>query len=140
MLLLIILIPILSFLSIMLLGRKIGHNGSKIIAIAYHIFLNVIALLLYVKVVFFRETIVANFGIWMGGINFNLIADPLSVSMIALISFISLLVIIYSTDYMDGDPHLSRFLAYLVFFSFAMLLMVSSMNIVLFFFGWESVG
>jgi proton-translocating NADH-quinone oxidoreductase chain L len=60
--------------------------------------------------------------------------------MLVLVVFVSLLVHLYSIDYMNGDPHIIRFLGYLSLFTFFMLMLVTSGNFVQLFLGWEGVG
>lgn len=60
--------------------------------------------------------------------------------MLIVVSFISLLVHIYSIDYMKTDPHFPRFLAFLSIFTFFMLVLVTSGNLLQLFLGWEGVG
>ena len=72
--------------------------------------------------------------------SFGLYADTFSSIIFLLISTISLLVQIYSIGYMGEDSDFPRFMTYLSFFVFAMLLMVTSNNFFQFFFGWEFVG
>jgi NADH-ubiquinone oxidoreductase chain 5 len=66
--------------------------------------------------------------------------DAVSVTMFVVILTISFIVHIYSTQYLATDPHLPRFLAYLSFFTFFMLFLVASENLVQLFVGWEGVG
>lgn len=60
--------------------------------------------------------------------------------MLILVSCVSLLVHIYSTSYMNGDPHLPRFMSYLSLFTFFMLILITAGNLVQLFIGWEGVG
>ncbi len=66
--------------------------------------------------------------------------DSLVLVMLGVVNCISLLVHIYSTSYMAHDLSLPRFMAYLSFFTFMMLMLVVSPNMVQLFFGWEGVG
>ncbi|MBY7649650.1 MAG: NADH-quinone oxidoreductase subunit L [Candidatus Liberibacter europaeus] len=66
--------------------------------------------------------------------------DTLTSVMFVVINSISAVVHIYSIGYMHDDPHRRRFFAYLSFFTFAMLVLVSSDNLLQMFFGWEGVG
>ncbi len=66
--------------------------------------------------------------------------DTLTVVMLVVVNTVSALVHIYSIGYMAHDPHKPRFFAYLSFFTFAMLMLVTSDNLVQMFFGWEGVG
>lgn len=73
-------------------------------------------------------------------LHFSFLLDPLSISMSLLITFITTLVMIYSSKYLEADPSIARFLSYFALFDLCMLLMVTSGNYVQFFLGWEGVG
>lgn len=79
----------------------------------------------------FSENLTANMGIYL---------DPISVMMIVVITVISFLVNIYSVGYMKDDPGFNRFFALLALFSFSMLGLVISSNILQMFVFWELVG
>jgi NADH-quinone oxidoreductase subunit L len=66
--------------------------------------------------------------------------DTLTAVMLVVVNTISSLVHVYSIGYMDEDPYRPRFFAYLSLFTFAMLMLVTSDNLVQLFFGWEGVG
>src|SRR6056300_1880291 len=66
--------------------------------------------------------------------------DLLTSVMLVVVTSVSSLVHIYSIGYMSHDPHQTRFFAYLSFFTFAMLMLVTSNNFLQLFFGWEGVG
>src|ERR1700692_3909674 len=66
--------------------------------------------------------------------------DSLTAVMLVVVTTISSLVHIYSIGYMEEDPYRPRFFAYLSFFTFAMLMLVTADNLVQLFFGWEGVG
>ena len=66
--------------------------------------------------------------------------DKLSSLMLFLIIFISLLVHFFALDYLNEDPHLPRFLILLSLFTIFMEILVTSGNLIQFFFGWEGVG
>jgi NADH-quinone oxidoreductase subunit L len=70
----------------------------------------------------------------------NLRVDPLSVTMILMVSGVSTLIHVYSIGYMADDPRFSRFFAYLNLFVFFMLTLVLADNFLLMFVGWEGVG
>ncbi len=70
----------------------------------------------------------------------SLRVDTLTAVMLVVVTTISALVHLYSIGYMDEDPYRPRFFSYLSLFTFAMLMLVTSDNLVQLFFGWEGVG
>lgn len=66
--------------------------------------------------------------------------DTLTAVMLVVVTTVSSLVHLYSIGYMHEDPHRPRFFGYLSLFTFAMLMLVTSDNLVQMFFGWEGVG
>jgi NADH-quinone oxidoreductase subunit L len=67
--------------------------------------------------------------------------DPLSASMVAMVTFVSMLIHVYSIGYMGHDKYPRyRFFAYLSLFTFSMLMLVTADNLLQLFFGWEGVG
>ena len=81
---------------------------------------------------------------WMvsGNARFELgfLIDPLSATMMVVVSFVSLMVHIYTIGYMADDPGYKRFFSYISLFTFSMLMLVMSNNFLQLFFGWEAVG
>lgn len=73
-------------------------------------------------------------------INWELLIDPLTSTMLVVITSISFLAHLYSIEYMHGDPHQVRFMSYLSLFTFFMLVLVYADNFLLLFVGWEGVG
>ncbi|MFZ7104538.1 MAG: NADH-quinone oxidoreductase subunit L [Peptococcaceae bacterium] len=78
----------------------------------------------------------------MNGLHIEMgaLIDPLTAGMLFVVTFISLLVMIYSVGYMHGDPGFSRFFSYLALFVFSMLGLVISNNYFQMFVFWELVG
>ncbi len=68
------------------------------------------------------------------------LVDPLSATMMFVVSFVSLMVHIYTIGYMRDDPGYQRFFSYIALFTFAMLMLCMSNNFLQLFFGWEAVG
>ena len=66
--------------------------------------------------------------------------DPLTTVMMLVVTFVSLMVHIYTIGYMAEDPGYQRFFAYISLFTFSMLMLVMANNFVQLFFGWEAVG
>lgn len=90
---------------------------------------------LYLQIDFFRWLKVDSLRVYWG-----VLFDSLTLIMCTLVTFISLLVHIYSTGYMKHDKGIGRFMAYLSLFTFMMLLLVCAPNMAQLFVGWEGVG
>ena len=77
-----------------------------------------------------------------GGAAFQIgfLIDPLSALMMVVVTFVSLMVHIYTIGYMDDDPGYQRFFSYISLFTFSMLMLVMANNFLQLFFGWEAVG
>ncbi len=76
------------------------------------------------------------------GVKFNIgfLVDHLTVTMMLVVTFVSLMVHIYTIGYMADDPGYNRFFGYISLFTFSMLMLVMSNNFLQLFFGWEAVG
>jgi NADH-quinone oxidoreductase subunit L len=77
-----------------------------------------------------------------GGTSFEVgfLIDQLSATMMVVVTFVSLMVHVYTIGYMHEDPGYSRFFSYISLFTFSMLMLVMSNNFTQLFFGWEAVG
>ena len=77
-----------------------------------------------------------------GGISFDIgfLIDALTATMMVVVTFVSLMVHIYTIGYMRDDPGYQRFFAYISLFTFSMLMLVMANNFLQLFFGWEAVG
>jgi len=98
----------------------------------------------FVNVGFFKQDVLVHVMPWINSgdlqIAWSLRVDTLTAVMLVVVTTVSSLVHLYSIGYMDEDPHRPRFFAYLSLFTFAMLMLVTSDNLVQLFFGWEGVG
>jgi len=77
-----------------------------------------------------------------GGIDFHvgIVVDGLTAAMLVVVTLVSFLVFLFSSQYMKGDPYYHRFFFWLSFFATAMLILVVADNLLLLFIGWELVG
>ena len=77
-----------------------------------------------------------------GGVRLEIgfLIDPLTTLMMVVVTFVSLMVHVYTIGYMAEDPGYQRFFAYISLFTFAMLMLVMANNFLQLFFGWEAVG
>ncbi|MBN1682752.1 NADH-quinone oxidoreductase subunit L [Candidatus Bathyarchaeota archaeon] len=73
-------------------------------------------------------------------LEFGVLVDPLSILICNVVAFISFLIIVYSTSYMHGDPHMDRYWFLFLYFIGSMLLLVLADNLVMTLIGWEGVG
>jgi len=82
--------------------------------------------------------------VWMtsGNVKFAIgfLIDPLTALMMVVVTFVSLMVHIYTIGYMADDPGYTRFFSYISLFTFSMLMLVMANNFLQLFFGWEAVG
>jgi NADH:ubiquinone oxidoreductase subunit 5 (subunit L)/multisubunit Na+/H+ antiporter MnhA subunit len=139
----VLILPFISTITILFFGAYIGTVGSMFISCVNLVFALVASIIgLYFESL--HASSYVDLWTWMNlnnlPIEFNLRYDSLTAIMFIVVTLISSLVHIYSCVYMYTDPFLSRFLAYLSLFTFFMLLLVSSGNILVLFVGWEGVG
>ncbi len=125
-----------------LFGRVLGDTGARAVSIALMLVSAICG-----SLSFFATSMTAHLQLldWIDAGAFkatwSLRDDTLSGAMVAMVSFVSLLVHVYSVGYMGHEERpVFRFFSYLSFFTFAMLLLASSDNLVQLFFGWEGVG
>ena len=139
----IILLPLLGFFSGSLFGRYIGKGACFITT--FHLFISfVLSVLFFCDVVLNDCTVKIILGSWIVvdslHIDWCFYFDSLTSIMLIVVTSISTLVHLYSTEYMEYDPHLPRFMSYLSLFTFFMLILVTSNNFLQLFIGWEGVG
>ena len=144
-LLLIPLLPLAAAAVAGLLRNQVGRAGSHwvtILGVAVSFLLS--SWVLYLQV--FENLGTQNVSVytWMvsDGITFEVgfLIDHLSALMMTVVSFVSLMVHIYTIGYMAEDPGYQRFFSYIALFTFSMLMLVMSNNFLQLFFGWEAVG
>jgi len=143
MLISIILLPLIGFFSASVLGRFLGKGACYITF--FNTFLSFIASsFLAYKVIKLGIGYKLLLTPWVYSdflkINWGFQFDTLTVVMLFVITFISSLVHLYSLEYMEFDPHLTRFMSYLSLFTFFMLILVTADNFLQMFVGWEGVG
>ena len=125
-------------------GNRIGRTLSHSLTILGVLVAFVISAMTLKSVAFdgahFNETLYT----WMvvGGLKMEVgfLIDGLTAMMMVVVTFVSLMVHIYTIDYMHEDKGYNRFFAYISLFTFSMLMLVMSNNMLQLFFGWEAVG
>ena len=142
---LIVFLPLLAAIIAGLGNRMLGNFAAKTLttgalfaacAMSWPIFLDFL--------VGGQEAYVAPIFTWIASgemdVAWSLRVDTLTAVMLVVVTTVSALVHLYSWGYMEEDPDQPRFFAYLSLFTFAMLMLVTSNNLVQMFFGWEGVG
>jgi NADH-quinone oxidoreductase subunit L len=125
-------------------GNWIGRRMSHSLTILGVLLSFVLSAMTLVSVAFdgarFNETLYT----WMvvGGLKMEIgfLVDGLTAMMMCVVTFVSLMVHLYTVGYMKEDEGYNRFFAYISLFTFAMLMLVMSNNLLQLFFGWEAVG
>lgn len=142
--LLIILLPLLGSCIAGFFGRKIGDKASQFITSSFLVIAAVTSWVLFFKVISGHLSYTHELFSWVSVSSFHfdwaLRIDALTVVMLIVVTTVSSVVHIYSVGYMSHDKSKSRFMSYLSLFTFAMLMLVTSDNLVQMFFGWEGVG
>ncbi|HUK00331.1 MAG TPA: NADH-quinone oxidoreductase subunit L [Stellaceae bacterium] len=139
-----IFLPLLGAVIAGFFGRWISDRGAQLVACAGLILSAVFGVLIFVDVVFHGHSTTTELFTWIDTgelqVNWALRFDPLSAVMVAVVTVVSSMVHIYSIGYMAHDKGIPRFMSYLSFFTFFMLMLVTADNFVQLFFGWEGVG
>ena len=141
----IVLAPLFGAIIAGLFGRKIGRAGAHwvtIIGVAVSFLLSLVVLQHHV--LDGAEPYNGTVYTWMmiEGIRLEVgfLVDNLTAVMITTVSFVSLMVHIYTIGYMHDDDGYQRFFSYIALFTFSMLMLVMANNFLQLFFGWEAVG
>ena len=122
------------------IGRRLSHSLTILgVAVAF-----VLSAMTLQSVIYdgarFNETLYT----WMvvGGLKMEIgfLVDGLTAMMMCVVTFVSLMVHIYTIGYMEEDEGYNRFFGYISLFTFSMLMLVMSNNMLQLFFGWEAVG
>ena len=125
-------------------GRFIGKRGAHWVTISLMVVSFVCAISVFKWVVLDGKSFNGTIYSWgsSGNFHFNvgLMIDHLTAVMMSIVTFVSMLVHLYSVGYMADDPSNQRFFSYVSLFTFAMLLLVTANNFFQLFVGWEGVG
>lgn len=141
----IVFLPLIGFLIVGLLGRRLGDWPSQIITSGLVTASAVMSWIAFSSIALgggAPESVHVLSWVTSGELTFNWAfkIDTLTAVMLIVVNTVSALVHWYSIGYMSHDPDKPRFFAYLSLFTFAMLMLVTSDNLIQMFFGWEGVG
>ena len=140
---LILIFPFLGFFSGSLFGRVLGISTGYITT-SFTFFSFICSFILFLDILSTGNIYIFHLTEWIYidslELNWSFCFDSLTSVMLIVVTFISTLVHLYSTEYMENDPHFSRFMSYLSLFTFFMLILVTANNFLQMFVGWEGVG
>jgi len=141
--LLVPLAPLAAAIVVGLFGPKLGRSVSHWLCCLG------VAVSMLASLAIFRDVLAGNvfngdIYTWLqsGDVRMSIgfLIDPLTVLMMLVVTFVSLMVHVYTIGYMADDPGYTRFFSYISLFTFSMLMLVMSNNFLQLFFGWEAVG
>jgi proton-translocating NADH-quinone oxidoreductase chain L len=142
--LLILFLPLFSFIGSILFGRFIGILGVSYLAITLIFFSFILSFIFFINFIKTGSVVTLSLSNWFFldsiNIEWSFYFDSLTVIMLVVVTFISFIVHLYSSEYMANDPHLVRFMSYLSLFTFCMLILITAGNFLQMFVGWEGVG
>jgi NADH-quinone oxidoreductase subunit L len=127
-----------------LFGKSVGRRGSHVLTIAgvliAFIFSAMTLKAVAVDGAHFNQTIYEWMTLGSLKMEIGFMIDGLTAMMMCVVTFVSLMVHLYTIGYMEEDPGYQRFFSYISLFTFSMLMLVMSNNLLQLFFGWEAVG
>ena len=140
----IIFLPLLGFLFCFLLGKQFNHKVYQISTTSILFLCTLFSWIIFIQFINNKETEIIFILNWITSGNFivdwSIRLDTLTAVMFIVVTTVSACVHLYSIGYMEEDPSKIRFMGYLSLFTFFMLVLVSSNNLLQMFFGWEGVG
>jgi NADH-quinone oxidoreductase subunit L len=143
-LLLIPLLPLAGAVVAGLFRNQVGRTGSHLVTILGVAVSFVLSAWVLYQQINGLETVNISVYTWMvaDGVRFEVgfLVDHLTSLMMCVVTFVSLMVHVYTIGYMSEDPGYQRFFSYIALFTFSMLMLVMSNNFMQLFFGWEAVG
>jgi NADH-quinone oxidoreductase subunit L len=141
----IVLAPLAAAVVAGLFGKQIGRAGAHWITILA-VGLSFVLSALVLKDLYWDSGQIENYTVYTWAISDGLrmevgfLIDRLTALMMVVVTFVSLMVHVYTVGYMADDPGYQRFFSYISLFTFSMLMLVMSNNFLQLFFGWEAVG
>ena len=135
--------PLVASIIIGLFGRQLPRAFSHLVPIVLVLgsfLLSLYALYISYHGYVFNENLFRWMTVGQYDLNIGFMVDNLTALMMTVVTFVSLMVHIYTIEYMKKDPGYSRFFSFISLFTFAMLMLVMSNNFLQLFFGWEAVG
>ncbi len=143
--LIIALAPLVGAIFAGFLGSLLGRMATNVVTILGVLVSTVLSMYVFnYHVLEGGDAFNENIYTWMqiGNLNISVgfLIDNLTSVMLVIVSFVSLMVHIYTIGYMHDDPGYTKFFSYISLFTFSMFILVMSNNFMQLFFGWEAVG
>jgi NADH-quinone oxidoreductase subunit L len=136
--------PLVGALVAGLAGKQVGRRGAHVVTILGVLISFIGSALVLKSVAIDGARFAGSIYEWavIGGLRMEVgfLVDGLTAMMMVVVTFVSLMVHIYTIGYMEEDPGYQRFFSYISLFTFSMLMLVMSNNFLQLFFGWEAVG
>lgn len=142
--LIVVFLPFINFIFCLFFGRNLGKEGVKLITFT-NLILPLTTLIIYSYHTLWGNNIIEDI-LWKwieiktSIIYLSVKLDNITCSMLILVYFVSFFVHTFSFSYMGEDPHFQRFIGYLSLFTFFMIILIVSENLLQLFIGWEGVG
>jgi len=137
-------LPLLGSIVAGFFGRFIGDRGAQLVTCTLLGISAACSALIFKDVAIDGNAVTITLLHWLQSgsldVSWAIKFDTLTAVMMIVVTWVSFMVHVYSVGYMSHDPSIPRFMSYLSLFTFAMLMLVTSDNLVQMFFGWEGVG
>ena len=143
--LVIVLAPLLAAVIAGLFGKQIGRSGAHTVTI-FGVGISTVLSFYVLYQMYWGGAASENISVYTWAVTDGLrmevgfLVDRLTALMMAVVTFVSLMVHVYTIGYMHEDPGYQRFFSYISLFTFSMLMLVMANNFLQLFFGWEAVG
>jgi NADH-quinone oxidoreductase subunit L len=135
--------PLLGAIVAGLFGKQVGRTGAHSVTI-FSVLLSFLCSCVVLHDVMNGNTFNGPVYTWLtmgeATLQIGFLIDPLTALMMVVVTFVSLMVHVYTIGYMAEDPGYQRFFSYISLFTFSMLMLVMANNFLQLFFGWEAVG
>ena len=140
----IVFLPLIGFLFCSFFGKILGDKYSQIVTTLLLFISAILSWFIFFEYLGPTQTFKITLFNWISSGNFSvdwsIRIDSLTSTMLVVVNTVSAFVHLYSIGYMKNDKSISRFMGYLSLFTFFMLMLVTSDNLLQMFFGWEGVG
>ena len=144
MIIFIVFLPLLGFLYCAFFSKYFNDNISQLVTTIFLFISSFLSWIVFIQYLGGSDVKVINLINWMTSgsfsVDWRLRIDSLTATMLIVVTTVSACVHLYSIGYMSDDKSIKRFMGYLSLFTFFMLMLVTSDNLLQMFFGWEGVG